>query len=224
MGSSIQGKLQFILAIAVVAAVTFAVREVVKKFIIPQKEEPLSVINTDPAKSPFHIATAAVGNNLEGNFVFTDQNGASFDIKTWFDKPMVVSFVFTNCPVICPAITLSLSKIVKENKERFGKDFRVLTISFDIAKDTPDVMLKFGQNFTDDFANWKFVTGSEGTVKAFADRLGIVFKPDDTGGFLHTVGVTVVEPGGIVSAQVFGPQYSGEDILRPVDSALGKKK
>lgn len=219
-----QGKFQFILTIVAVAALTLAVREVVKKFVIPQKQADLPVINADPAKSPFHIATAAVGNNLEGNFVFTDQDGARFDVKTWFDKPMVVSFIFTNCPVICPAITSSLSKVVKENRERFGKDFRVLTISFDIAKDTPDVMLKFGQNFTDDFANWKFVTGSEETVKAFANRLGIVYKPDDTGGFLHTVGVTVVEPGGIVSAQVFGPQYSGEDILRPVDSALGKKK
>lgn len=219
-----QGKLRFILAIVIISAVTLAVREVVKKLVPPPTGKPSLVINDDPVKSPFHIATAAVGNNLEGNFVFTDQNGARFDVRAWFDKPMVVSFVFTNCPVVCPAITSSLSKIVKENRDRLGRDFRILTISFDTAKDTPDVMLKFGQNFTDDFTNWKFITGSEGTVKSFADRLGIVYKPDDTGGFLHTVGVTVVEPGGIVSAQVFGPQYSGEDILRPVESALGEKK
>ncbi|MBF0292228.1 MAG: SCO family protein [Nitrospinae bacterium] len=217
------GKLQFVLSVVLVTGLIFAVREVVKRFVIPQQQDVSSLINTDPSKSPFHIASAAVGNNLEGNFVFTDQDGARFDVKTWFDKPMVVSFVFTNCPVICPAITSSLSKVVKENKERFGKDFRILTISFDIAKDTPDVMKKFGHNFTEDFANWKFLTGSAETVKSFADRLGIVFKPDDAGGFLHTIGVTVVEPGGIVSAQVFGPQYSSEDILLPVDTALGKK-
>ncbi len=219
-----QGKLRFILAIVIVTAVTFAVREVVKKLVIPPSQKPLPVRAVDPATSPFYIANAAIGNKLGGDESFTDQNGAKFDVKTWFDKPMVVSFVFTNCPVVCPAITSSLSKIVKENKERLGKDFRILTISFDTDKDTPDVMLKFGHNFTDGFTNWKFVTGSREAVKAFADRLGIVYKPDNTGGFLHTVGVTVVGPGGKVSAQVFGPQYSSEDILRPVESALRKDK
>jgi protein SCO1/2 len=219
-----QGKLRFILGLVVVMAVTFAVREVVKKFVQPPTGQSSLLENVDQGNSPFRIATAAVGNNLEGRFFFTDQNGGKFDVKMWFDKPMVVSFIFTNCSVVCPAITSSLSRVVKENKGRLGKDFRILTISFDIAKDTPDIMLKFGHNFTDDFANWKFVTGSEETVKAFAHRLGIVYKPDGAGGFLHTVGVTVVEPGGIVSAQVFGPQYSNEDILRPVETALGKDK
>jgi protein SCO1/2 len=219
-----QGKLRFILGLVIVTAVTYGVREVVKKLVLRPADQPFPVETVDPANSPFRIANAALGNNLEGNFVFTDQDGGKFDVKTWFDKPFVVSFVFTNCPVVCPAITSSLSRVVKENKGRLGKDFRILTISFDTAKDTPDVMLKFGHNFTDDFANWKFLTGSEATVKAFANRLGIVYKPDNTGGFLHTVGVTVVEPEGIVSAQVFGPQYSNEDILRPVASALGKDK
>jgi len=221
---NIRGKLRFIMGIVIITAVTLAVREVVKKLLLPPASQPSLVETVDPANSPFRIAAAAVGNNLEGRFVFTDQNGGKFDVKTWFDKPIVVSFMFTNCSVVCPAITSSLSRIVKENKGRLGKDFRILTISFDTAKDTPDVMLKFGHNFTDDFANWKFLTGSEGTVKAFANRLGIVYKPDDTGGFLHTVGVTVVGPDGIVSAQVFGPQYSNEDILRPVENALGKNK
>lgn len=219
-----QGKLRFILGLVIVTAVTYGVREVVKKLVLRPTDQPSTVEAVDPANSPFRIANAALGNNLEGSFVFTDQNGGKFDVKTWFDKPIVVSFVFTNCPVVCPAITSSLSRVVKENKGRLGKDFRILTISFDTAKDTPDVMLKFGHNFTDDFANWKFLTGSEATVKAFANRLGIVYKPDNAGGFLHTVGVTVVEPEGIVSAQVFGPQYSNEDILRPVESALGKGK
>jgi len=219
-----RGKLRFILGLVIVTAVTLAVREVVKKLVLPPTGKPLAVKTTDPATSPFHIATAAVGNKLDGDYVFTDQDGGKFDVKTWFDKPIVVSFVFTNCSVVCPAITSSLSRIVKENRGRLGKDFRILTVSFDTAKDTPDVMLKFGHNFTDDFANWKFLTGSEGTVRAFANRLGIVYKPDNAGGFLHTVGVTVVGPGGKVSAQVFGPQYSNEDILRPVENALGKDK
>jgi protein SCO1/2 len=214
-----RSKLQFILGVVVVTAVMFAAREVVKKLVI---QKPLPVRTADPATSPFYIATAAIGNKLAGDYAFTDQNGVKFDVKSWFDRPMVVSFVFTNCPVVCPAITSSLSRIVKENKERLGKDFRILTISFDTAKDTPDIMLKFGHNFTEDFTNWKFVTGSEATVKAFADKVGIVYKADGAGGFLHTVGVTVVGPGGKVSAQVFGPQYSNEDILRPVADALGK--
>lgn len=213
-------KVRIALAIAVVVAVTFALREVVTRFVVPAQTKTQSAKPADPKTSPFHIASAAIGNKIDGEYTLIDQDGRKFEMKEWFDKPIVVSFIFTNCAIVCPAITSSLSRIVKDVPGALGKDFRVLSVSFDTAKDTPDVMRKFGKNFIDDFTDWKFVTGPEKDIKALADRMGIVFKADQTGGFLHTVGVTVVGPGGKVSAQVFGPQYSNEDILRPVEEAI----
>lgn len=214
--------LRFIGSVILVAIIALGVRAAVKAVIgkPPQVEikQPFEI----PEDSPIKIADKAVGNRLERSYIFTDQDGNEFDLAAWYDKPMVVSFIFTNCPEICPAITTSLSRIVRDNKDRLGEDFRVVSISFDTKNDTVEALRDYGMGFTQDFDNWKFLTGSPETIKNLADRMGIVFRPSN-GAWEHTVGVTIVAPTGYVFAQVFGPTYSEKQILGPVYRSMDRE-
>ncbi|MBI4667316.1 MAG: SCO family protein [Nitrospinae bacterium] len=221
MGSKL---VRYLMAFVVLTAVSLAVREGVRRFVPMPSGKGVTVPVMDEATSPFYIAEAALGHQMDKSYVFTDQDGAAFDIASWYDKPMIVSFIFSSCGEVCPTITASIAKIAKNNAERLGKDFRIVTIGFDEKRDTPANLHKFSGNFNPDYNNWKFLSGKPETVKAMADKLGITFKPDGKGSFLHTVGVTVVAPGGIVYAQVFGPSYSNEQVLDPIDETLGRKK
>jgi len=196
--------IRFLAMVALIAMVSLAVRAGVKALIGPPPSPGFPKIKTElPQDSPIKIADQAIGNRLERSYVFTDQDGKKFDIGQWYDKPIVISYIFTNCAEICPAITTSLSRIIRDNKDKLGKEFRVVSVGFDYKNDTVETMRSYGEGFTDNFDNWKFVTGPPETVKALADRLGIIFRPAGKS-WQHTVGVTIVAPPGYVAAQVFG--------------------
>jgi len=201
---------------------SLGVREVVRMVVpVPKLSGPMVV--PDKGTSPFYIADAAIGGSLDASHIFTDQDGKTFDLASWYDKPMVISFSFTSCTEVCPMINASLAKIVKDNKDKLGKDFRLVTVGFDTKNDTPAAMHKFGGNFTKDFTNWKFLSGSEATVSALARKLGATYKFESGKGWQHYIGVTVIAPGGKVSSQLFGPEYSNEQFFEKLDVAMGKQ-
>jgi len=205
--------------LAGIFVISLAIRSVVLKFVTPA---PVETAFPEPKINPIEVADKAVGNRLDRSYVFTDQDGNEFDLGQWYDKPLIISYIFTNCPQICPAITTSLSRIVRDNKERLGVDFRVVSVGFDYENDTPEVMREYGASFTDSFENWKFVTGPPETVRALARRLGIIYRPDGNGSWEHTVGVTIVAPGGYVLTPVFGATFSTNQIMGSIDRALAE--
>lgn len=209
--------LRYIGSVIIVVTVAFAVRAGLKT-VFPPPEPPGPPAGRELV-SPFKIAQEAVGNRLSPSYVFTDQDGGRFDLADWYDKPMIVSYIFTSCQDVCPAITSSISRFVRDNEERLGKDFRVVSVGFDVENDTVEALRSYGEGFTESFESWKFVTGDPGTIKALAGRLGIIYEPQGAM-WRHTVGVTVVAPGGFVYEHVMGPSYSDEQLLRPIERAM----
>lgn len=168
----------------------------------------------------FVKADEAVGEYIRGEFPMTDQDGEPFEVSEWFDKPLIVSYIFTECGHICPTITASLDRFVENHRDMLGRDFRLVSVGFDPVNDTPEAMRKFGGEFAESFDNWKFVTGDEKVVKELADKLGIVYKYDEEQGWQHTMAVTIMGPGGMVFRQIFGVDYTDNQLLEPVKLAM----
>jgi protein SCO1/2 len=211
---SLKKKIGVVIVITVLA---FAVREGVRAM-IPSLGT-LGEKKFDWKSSPFAKAEEAVGNTVEDSYTFTDQDGGSFNVADWLDKPLVVSYIYTSCGDVCPSVTLALSRIIKKAPERFGSDYRIVTIGFDNSRDTVENMKKFSQNFISDYSNWKFLVGDKETTARFAKDLGIIYRPAAGGIWEHTVGVTLVA-GKKVFAQIFGPAPTSPDIFKPLNTAL----
>lgn len=171
--------------------------------------------------SPFSFAEKAIGNKVSGDYKLFDQDGKPFEVAKWFDKPLIVNFMWTNCSNICPVITDSLAKIVKSAEDRFGKDYRLLSVGIDFEHDSPSAMKKYGARFTKDFENWKFLSGPQKEVSTFARQLGVKYYRDSKGAWQHYVGVTIISAGRVY-AQIFGPDYSPTQIFGSIDKALGR--
>ena len=127
-------------------------------------------------------AEQSVG-RVMGDYVFTDQDGNRFNLKDLYDKPLIISFVYTSCTHTCSTITASLATALKEAEnsqiplnppllkgERGG--FNVITIGFDYERDTPEKMREFGKSFTDDFSQWRFVTADKHTIERLSGDIG----------------------------------------------------
>lgn len=83
----------------------------------------------------------------------------------------VISFIYTNCPDICPVITANMINIQKALKDSSGINF--IEITFDPERDTPSVLRDYKNLYrlNDQFS---LLTGDTATINTLLDDLEIV--------------------------------------------------
>ncbi len=164
----------------------------------------------------------AVGNKI-GNFLLVDQDGKSFEIREFTGKPFIVTFIYTSCPDICPNQLLALGEVVQWAGDRFGRDFRVLTIAFDVENDKPEVLKSYGESFSSNFENWKFVTTENSTdMRNFTRRFGFTYKKTASG-YDHLNMLSIIGKDGTIMTQFFGDQYKPEAVWEALQLKTPKK-
>jgi len=89
------------------------------------------------------------------------------------DRPVVVNFIYTRCPDICPLLTAKMAELQKRIP---AKDALLLSISVDPNYDTPEVLKAYGTQFEADFSRWHFLTGEEKQTRAVVESFQTVFE------------------------------------------------
>jgi len=84
--------------------------------------------------SPMRQTPPLVGKDIDGRTV---------DIRDLKGHPVLVTFVFANCPDVCPLIMTNLRQV--RERTDLGKQMRVIAVSVDPKGDTVPVVRKFLQ-------------------------------------------------------------------------------
>ena len=73
---------------------------------------------------------------------FRDETGKPVRLGDYFGKkPMILNLVYYNCPMLCGEVLSGLESSLRVLKFDVGKEFDVLTVSFD-PRETPDMATK----------------------------------------------------------------------------------
>ena len=102
------------------------------------------------------------------DFSLVDQNGNVVNLTDYENKILVVSFIYTSCPDICPAFTYQLKKLSEELGEDYGESVEFISITVDPERDTPERLASFASNSN---ADWKFLTSVSND--SFGDMVSI---------------------------------------------------
>ena len=97
------------------------------------------------------------------NHVLIDENYDYYSLKKGTHDVIVVAFIFTTCPDVCPVIT---SNLVTAEKQLDGVDYQFISITVDPAKDTPAVLREYMQNYG---ASWPHLTAELEDMQAVWD-------------------------------------------------------
>lgn len=94
-----------------------------------------------------HTATAFEGGTISPVRVapalrLRDIDGAVVDISQMRGNPVLVTFVYANCPDVCPLIMSNL-KAARQDAGALGTRTRVIAVSVDPKGDTPAVVRRF---------------------------------------------------------------------------------
>jgi protein SCO1/2 len=167
------------------------------------------------ADAALQHSQAAIGRQL-GDYELTGTDGNPVRLSDYADKPLLVSLIFTSCYHTCPVVTRYLGKAVDIAREALGEgSFRVITVGFDTANDTPEAMRVFAREQGIDVSGWDFLSASEETIAGLVDDLGFVHFPSPRG-FDHIVQVTVVDRDGVVYRQAYGAMFEIPWLVEPL--------
>lgn len=165
------------------------------------------------------------------NFQLTNQDGKRISMNDFRSRALAITFIYSRCPLPNYCILMSqhfsdLANQISENVELKDK-IRLLTISFDPETDTPETLKKYGlgylgKNSKADFTIWQLATGTPQEVRRVADFFGLQYSvgEKDKTQFNHTLITIVVAPDGKVRKIFTGNDWTKEDLLKELQSAL----
>jgi protein SCO1 len=185
------------------------------------EQVPAQPVTVDPDKAML-ASQAAVGGSL-GSHQLIDQNGRPFDTTALRGQPLVISFIYTSCPFVCPTITQNLARAVDMARGVLGSNrFRVLSVSFDPAVDTPQRLRQFAAERGIAAPDWIFATADQATVDVLARETGFTYARMAAGMFDHLTQVTLLDAEGRIYRQVYGQDFEAPMIVDPLKRlALG---
>ena len=106
----------------------------------------------EPAAAQTHAGHDGATSTFEGGVItprraapplrLKDIDGRTVDITSYRGEPVLVTFVYANCPDICPLIMENLRR-VRAEAGPLGKRMKVIAVSVDPAGDTPAVVREF---------------------------------------------------------------------------------
>jgi protein SCO1/2 len=167
------------------------------------------------ADAALEISQGAVGNPLS-DIEFSSSDNRRIRLSDYRGEPLLLSLIFTSCHHVCPAITRHLETAVEAARDALGEDsFRIVTIGFDTANDTPQAMRSFARAQGIDDDRWDFLSGSEEAVASLVDDVGFVYFPSPRG-FDHINQLTIVDRDGAIYRQVYGGAFELPWLVEPL--------
>lgn len=173
-----------------------------------------------------------LGNQVPLDLRFTDWRGRPFRLDDAFDgkRPVVMTLVYYDCPMLCGLILSGLAKTMRENGLVLGKDYEALTVSFE-PKDKPAMGGERRRGYLQsmglpDQGNdlWPFVVSPPdgAAARQLADAVGFHYEKDPaTGEWAHMAAIFVLTPDGKVSRYLYGIEYPNKDFRLAVVEAAG---
>jgi protein SCO1 len=165
------------------------------------------------------------------DFKFLNQDGKQIAIGDFKGKVLLVTFVYTRCPLpdFCPRMSRNFAKIDKALAADPGlyAKTHLLTVSFDPDYDTPAVLRSYGGAYTgnytqEKFAHWDFAAprkADQEEVDKFFD-VGVTPEKDHT--ITHSLSTVLIGPNGKVFRWYPTSDWTPEQVLGDVKQLAGQ--
>ena len=167
---------------------------------------------------------------VPANLIFRDETGKTVQLSDYFGKrPMILNLVYYQCPMLCSEVLSGLTSAMRILKFDVGKDYDVLTISFD-PKETPEMAAAKKAQYLKQYGRagaangWHFLTGTQSSIDALTKAAGYQYEYDaKTGQYAHATAIMVLTPEGKIAQYYYGVEFAPKDLrLGLVQASQGK--
>jgi protein SCO1 len=183
---------------------------------------------------PPYLTNVGIEQHLDGqvppDLAFVDDTGRAVKLGDYFGKkPLILNLVYYNCPMLCGEELAGISSALKVVKFDVGKEFEILTVSFN-PKETPILAAAKKQEYVKRYgrpnasAGWHFLTGPAESINALTKVVGFQYQYDESKKqYAHATAIMVLTPQGRISRYFYGVEFPPKDLrMGLVEASEGK--
>jgi protein SCO1/2 len=167
---------------------------------------------------------------IPADLTFRDEAGKTVQLGDYFGKkPMILNLVYYQCPMLCGEVLSGLTSALGVLKFDVGKEFDVLTVSFD-PKDTPEIATLKKAEYLKRYKRagaeqgWHFLVGSQASIDALTKAAGFQYQYDPkTGQFAHSTAIMILTPQGKIAQYYYGVEFAPKDLRLGLIQASSNK-
>jgi protein SCO1/2 len=164
------------------------------------------------------------------DLAFIDDTGKTVKLGDYFGKkPLILNLVYYKCTMLCGEALAGLNGAMKMIKFDVGKEFEVVTVSFNPKETTADAAAKkaefikrYGRSGA--AAGWHFLTGSPESINALTKAVGFQYQYDAARNqYAHATAIMVLTPQGHISRYFYGVDFPPKDLRMGLVEASHEK-
>jgi protein SCO1 len=168
---------------------------------------------------------------IPGDLEFRDELGNPVKLGDYFGhgRPVILNLGYYQCPMLCSELLEGLVGSMKALTLQLGRDFDVVTLSFDPRETTEmaaakkrDIMKRYGR--ANAAGGWHFLTGRADQIKILTDAVGFQYQFDPkTEQYAHATAIVLLTPDRHIAEYFYGVEFSPRDLrLGLVQASQGK--
>jgi protein SCO1/2 len=155
--------------------------------------------------------------------LFVNQDGRQVRFSSLAGSAVVLTFIYTRCPLpdYCPRMDRQFGAIQAAIKSgRVRTRATLISVSFDPAFDTPEVLKDHAAAVGADPAIWSFLTSDRGVVDEFGARFGLsVLRGEkDPGDITHNLRTAIIDARGRLVKVYGGNEWTPAEIVADLAS------
>lgn len=162
------------------------------------------------------------------NFTLRNQDNREIRLQNYRGKALLLTFIYTRCPK--PEFCTLMSNNFAQVDRALGQDAEVyekthlLSISFEPAYDTPQVLRSYGAAHTEryqeeTFAHWEFAVAKEDELKKMAEFFGLRYYPEKNE-IVHGLRTVIVDPNGKIARVYTDNKWTPEEVVSELRKSL----
>jgi len=175
-----------------------------------------------PPKHPSEIGRRAVKTAVP-DFKLTDQNGKQFQLSSKRGNLILTTFIFTNCPDVCPLFSAKFAAIQRALDESKFKDYWLLSITTDPEQDSAAVLKDYANRFKADLVRWSFLTGTRADLVKVWIAFGVNVTRTEAGQVFHTALTTLIDRRGNRRVDYYGDKWLDQEVLKDIQWLSSQK-
>lgn len=174
------------------------------------------------SKDPEIGVVEHLGDTIPLDLVFNNEKGENVSLREIINKPTILTLVYFDCPGLCSPILDGVSEVIEKMDLELGKDYQVLTISFN-TQDTPERAVEKKQNFlrkhsSEHASNWIYLTGDSANIARIVDAVGFKYKKAGND-WIHAAVITILSPNGLITRYLYGTSFLPFDVKMAIVEA-----
>jgi protein SCO1 len=181
-------------------------------------------------KPPIEYHVPAAG-DVVPDFKFLNQSGKRISIGDFKGKILLVTFVYTRCPLPEYCVRMSknfaiIDKALAADPALYAKT-HLLTLSFDPDYDTPAVLRSYGGAYTgkytqESFAHWDFAAPGKADLESVDKFFDVGVTPEKDKTITHSLSTLVIGPDGKVFTWYPTNDWTPDQVLTDIKKLAGK--